>query len=178
MSGRNDFIWKTLNVITWIIFLGFCVQAGALLFNYIFSMFKPIATHNLHLGLDLSNLYSQSKIIYTYLFSFAIILSVLKAYLFYLVIKIFMKMNLVKPFSVEISEYISKIGYYALSIGFLGLIAHSYAKRLIQKGYDVNLIERYWHSGETYLLMAAILFVVAMIFKKGIEIQNENDLIV
>jgi len=178
MSGRNDFIWKALNVITWVIFTGFCIQTGTLLFNYIFSLFEPVATYNLDLGLNLYKIYSQSKVIYTCLFSFAIILSLLKAYLFFLVIKIFMKLNLVKPFSEEISVYISRIGYCALSAGIIGLLAHQYTKRILHKGFEVNIIERYWDSSEAYLLMAAILFVIAMIFKKGIEIQNENDLTV
>ncbi len=178
MSTKSNFIWKALKVITWIIFSGFCIQTGALVFNFIYSLFKPIATYNLYTGLNLAALYQQSIVNYTFLFSFAIIISALQAYLFYLVIKIFKKLNFVKPFSEEISIYISTISYYAFSIGLLSVIAHQYTKKLIHRGYDVNSIEQFWDSGSVYLLMAAIFFVVAMIFKRGIEIQQENDLTV
>lgn len=178
MSNRIKFLWNALNVVSWIIFLGFCIQTGALLFNYIFSLYKPIATHNLHLGHNLSEIYGQSKFLYTSLFSLAIAVAALKAYLFFLVVKLFMKMNLVKPFSEEVSSYISKIGYYALSIGFLGYIAYQYSKGLIRKGYNVDAIDRYWNDSDSFLFMSAILFVIAMIFRKGIELQNENELTV
>lgn len=178
MSTKIKCLWSVLNVVSWIIFLGFCIQTGALLFNYIFSLYKPIATHNLHLGLNLSEIYGHSKFLYTSLFSLAIALSAIKAYLFFLVIKLFMKMNLVKPFSDEVSKYISKIGYYALSIGLLGYIAHQYSKGLIRKGYYVDVIDTYWNDSDAFLVMSAILFVIAMIFRKGIELQNENELTV
>lgn len=178
MSKRTDFIINVLKIISWIIFIGFCIQAGALLFNYVYSLFRPIATKNLHLGLDLSEIYNQSKAFYTSLFSFIIALSILKAFVFYLVIKMLQKLNLVKPFSNEIYGLISKIGYYALSIGIIGLIADAYTKSLTHKGYNVNVIERYWSDNQAYLMMAAIIFVIAIIFKKGIELQNENDLTV
>jgi len=48
----------------------------------------------------------------------------------------------------------------------------------LEKGYNIDLIERYWNDGGAYLMMSAILFVIALIFKKGIELQNENDLTV
>ena len=33
-------------------------------------------------------------------------------------------------------------------------------------------------SGDVWLFMAVVLIVIAEIFKKGIELQNENDLTV
>jgi magnesium-transporting ATPase (P-type) len=178
MTKRNDFIWKTIQVISWIIFAGYCVQTGALLFNYIFSLFKPIATKNLYLGLDLSDVYYKSKLVYTNLFSFIIILSALKAFVFYLIIRIFYKLNLVKPFSDEVADLISKISYYAFAIGLIGAIAHKFTKQLIQKGYEAGAAERFWDDSFAFFMMAAIVFVIALIFKKGIELQKEQELTV
>lgn len=178
MAKRNDFILTALQVISWIIFIGFCIQTGALLFNYIYSLFNPIATHDLYLGLDLSEIYNESIALYTGLFSFIITLSALKAFVFYLVIKLFRKLNLVKPFSEEVSKLISEISYNALSIGIISLIAHQFTKRLIQEGYEAGIVDKYWADSEAFLLMAAIVYVIAQIFKKGIELQNENDLTV
>ncbi|MBL0099480.1 MAG: DUF2975 domain-containing protein [Saprospiraceae bacterium] len=39
-------------------------------------------------------------------------------------------------------------------------------------------IEAYWADIASFLMMAAIVFVISQIFNKGLEIQNENDLTV
>lgn len=178
MTKKNDFIWKLIQVISWIIFVGYCVQTGALLFNFIYSLFRPVATKNLYLGLDLSDLYDKSKITYTNVFTFIIFLAALKTFVFYFVINIFMKLNLVKPFSEEVASLISKISYYAFAIGIIGAIAHQFTKRLAQKGYEAGAAERFWDDNFAYLIMAAIVFVISLIFKKGIELQKEQELTV
>lgn len=176
MSKSSTFILKAIQVVFWIIFIGYCIQTGTLLFNYIFSLFKPIATHNLHLGLDLSELYLQSKSIFTLVFAFMILLSALKACLFYTALKIFQSLNLQKPFSENVSAIITKITCYTFSIGIISLIAQEIVEKLSDKGYNIGLVERYFNDGGAFLLMAAIIFAINFIFKKGIELQNENDL--
>jgi len=178
MSKRNDFIWKAIQTICWLIFAGYCVQTGALVFNYIFSLFKPIATHNLHLGLDLSEIFSKSKISYTLVFAVIISISALKAYLLFIALKLFKTLNLVKPFSEKVQRIITKITYYTFSIGIISYIAQQLGKKLLDKGYDVGLAERYWNDGGAYLVMSAILFLIVLIFQKGMELQNGNDLTV
>ena len=142
MSKRNNFIWKGIQVICWLIFFGYCIQTGALIFNYVFSLFKPIATHNLHLGLDLSELYLKSKPIYTLVFALIVAVSALKAYLFFVVLKLFKTLNLTKPFSENVSGIIKKITYYTLSIGIIHRfkkIAMIYNLQFIyQKPYHVS----------------------------------------
>ena len=178
MSKRNNFIWKGIQVICWLIFFGYCIQTGTLVFNYIFSLFKPIATHNLHLGLDLSELYLKSKLVYTLVFTQIVAISALKAYLFFITIKLFKSLNIVKPFSENVSAIITKITYYTLSIGIISIVSQQIVHQLSTKGYRVELVDRYSNDGGAYLLMTAILFAIAFIFKKGIELQNENDLTV
>jgi hypothetical protein len=178
MSKRYNFIWKGIQATCWLIFIGYCIQSGALIFNYVFSLFKPIATHNLHLGLDLSELYSKSKSIYTLVFALLIAVSALKAYLFFVVLKLFKTLNLTKPFSENVSGIITKITYYTLSIGIISIIAREIVSQLSFKGYHLGMVDRYWNDGGAYLLMTAVLFAIAFIFKKGIELQNENDLTV
>jgi hypothetical protein len=109
---------------------------------------------------------------------FVVALAVLKAYLFYLVVKIFQKLNLVKPFDIEIAKLIEKISYEVVSIAIVSVIARQYTKRLIHRGYEVSHVEKYWNDAAAFLMMAAILFVISQVFKKGIELQNENDLTV
>ena len=178
MSKKNDFILDVLNVVSWIIFIGLCIEAGALIFNFILTHLKPIATHNIYKGLNLSEMFEKQYPHFLGVMSFIVVLSILKAYLFYLVVKIFMKLNLVKPFNVEIAKLIEKISFEAFTIAIVSIIAHQYTKVLIQSGYEVSHIEKYWNESAAFLMMAAILFVISQIFKKGIELQNENDLTV
>lgn len=176
MHSKQDLILKALKIASWAIFIALCIEAGAIIFNFVFTLFKPIGARNIYQGLNLSDLYEKSFTHYVGVMSFMVLLSVLKAYLFFLVVKIFMKLNFVTPFSVEIATLIEKISIEALSIGIVSFIARQYAKRLTQSGLDVNGVNEYWSDAVTFLMMAAILYIIAQIFKKGIAIQNENDL--
>jgi len=178
MTKRDDFIWNAIQTATWFIFAGFCVQTGALLFNYIYSLYKPVATYNLYLGLNLSALYTRSIALYSFLFAILIGLSFFKAFVFYTVIKIFKKLNFIKPFSKDVHRFIAKTAYYTFSIGIVSLVANKIVEQLITKGFDVGGILGHWNDYVAFLMMAAILFVISLIFQTGIELQNENDLTV
>ena len=43
-----------ITVVIWSIFIGLCIQAGALFFTSIYSFFNPIVAQNLYEGLNLS----------------------------------------------------------------------------------------------------------------------------
>ena len=178
MSIKTDFLLKILNVITWIAFIGLCIESGALIFNFTYSIYKPIVAHNIYKGLDLSGLQAKNFAHFIGLMSFIILISTLKAYLLYLVVKIFLKLNFVKPFSVEIAKLIEKISFEVASIAIVGAIAKQYTKRLIHSGYDISNAQEYWNDTGAFLIMAATIYVIAQVFKKGIELQNENDLTV
>jgi hypothetical protein len=178
MSKKNDAILKVLHVVSWIAFIGLCIEAGALIFNFLFTLFKPIATQDIYKGLDLSEMYANQFPQFVGVMSFVVVLALLKAYLFYLVVIIFQKLNLVNPFDVEIAKPIEKLSYAAISIAIVSVIAHQYTTRHIHSGKEVNHLEKYWNDTTAFLMMAAILFVISQVFKKGIELQNENDLTV
>lgn len=42
-------------------FVGLCIEAGALIVNFIFSLYKPEFVHNLYQKLDLYKMYTDSK---------------------------------------------------------------------------------------------------------------------
>jgi hypothetical protein len=105
-----------------------------------------------------------------------ILISALKALLFSLVIKIFIKLNIAQPFSNEISKLINKMSETAIALAIISYFGQQYANSLIQKGFDLNTAESYWVDAFTFFLIAAMLYVIAQIFNKGIKIQAENDL--
>lgn len=178
MSKSNNFVFQALHVVAWIIFIGLCIEAGALLTNFVFSLFKPEVVHNLYEKLDLSQMYSQNKWVYFGSYSFILTISVLKAFLFYAVIMLLMKLDLEKPFNTSASERITKISYITLSVGIISYIARQTAIGLTHHGFDTAPLSRFWADSKAFILMAAVLYVIATIFKRGVELQNENDLTV
>lgn len=176
MKKNSDTILKGLHIASWIIFIGLCIEAGALVFNFIFTFFKPVATHNVYNGLDLSRLYQKEFPHFVGIMSCIVLLALLKAYLFYLVVNLFSKLNFVSPFSIGIAKIIEKISYEALSIAIISVVAKQYAERLIQEGHELSETNTYWNDTAAFFMMAAIVYVISQIFKKGIELQQENDL--
>ncbi len=178
MSKSNNFAFTALHIFAWIIFVGLCIEAGALLVNFVYSLFKPEVVHNLYEKLDLSQMYNQNKWVYFGSYSFILTISILKAFLFYAVIKLLMNLDLEKPFNTSASERITKISYITLSIGIISYIARQTSMGLTHYGFDTAPLGRFWADSKAFILMAAVVYVIASIFKRGVELQNENDLTV
>jgi len=174
----NEVVFSLLHVLSWIFFIGLCIEAGVLIFNFLFTFFNPIASHNIYKGLDLSNIYENQFPHYIGLMGFVVVLAVLKAYIFYLVVQICLKLNLVKPFDCKIAKLIEKLSFEAMAIAVLSFIAHLYTEHFIPDGFEVSDVENYWDDGAAFLMMAAILLVISHVFRRGIALQNENDLTV
>ena len=178
MKIRNNFVFIALHVVAWLIFVGLCIEAGGLIVNFVYSVFKPEIVGKLYQKLDLSSLYQQSKLAYYSMYSFVIFISLLKAMLFYIVIELLYKLDLTKPFNNFVARKITQISYYTFSIGILSIIASQTAKNLSHHGYEIDNLSQFWVDSQAFILMAAVIYVIATIFKKGVDIQNENDLTV
>ncbi|WP_339610040.1 DUF2975 domain-containing protein [uncultured Planktosalinus sp.] len=178
MSKTNNLVFKGLHIVAWIIFVGLCIEAGGLLVNFFYSLYEPEFIKNLYNDLDLSALYEESKWAFFNIYSFILVISVLKAYLFYILIKLMHKMDLAKPFDMFVSRQISQISYYTLSIGFLSYLGSQVANGLKDQGFVFENVHHYWEDSQAFILMGAILYIIATIFKKGVALQNENDLTV
>ena len=178
MSKRNNFVFIGLHIVAWVIFVGLCIEAGGLIVNFVFSIYKPEFVQNLYQKLDLGDMYNRSEWAFFGMYSFILVVSLLKAYLFYIVAMLMHKIDLSKPFNSFVSEQITKISYCTFSIGILSYIARQTAKNLQHRGYAIDNLNPFWEASQAFILMAAVIYVIATIFKKGVEIQNENDLTV
>ena len=167
-----------IKALAWIIFIGLCIEAGAVLFNFVYCAFRPVAAHNLYKGLDLSNLLATDPAHFWAVGSLLFAMLALKAQIFYKVITTHQKMDLLKPFSPEVAKGIRHISQFALFTGLLGLVAQGYLDRLTKQGMDVGDAYAFLDDSKAMILMAAVVFFIARIFDKGIELQTENDLTV
>lgn len=178
MTKTNNFVFWVLHIVAWLIFVGLSVEAGGLLVNFFFSIFKPAVIPNLYQKLDLMQMYEASRPSFYAIYSFILILSILKAWLFYIVIMLMLKMDLTKPFTDFVSERILQISYYTLSIGLLSYMARQITKNIMHRGFVPEQVNQFWSDSQAFVLMGAIIYIIATIFKKGVDLQNEHDLTV
>ena len=170
-----------LYVLSWIIFIGVCIEAGGFIVNAIFALANPAVVTHLWQQVDLSDLFKYD---HGYFFVVTLIMSivaVMKAWLFYLIIKILhnKKLNMAQPFNNEVRRFIFLLSYIALVIGLFSGYGVKYSGWLIKQGVkmpDTHYLR--FGGADVWLFMAVILFVIAQIFKRGIEIQSENELTV
>jgi hypothetical protein len=171
-----------LYVISWIIFVGVCIEACGFIVYAFFNLFmNPVDARLVWQEVDLSGLLKYDRG-YFFLVTFIMsIVSVMRALLFYLIIKILHseKLNMAHPFSKEVGRFIFNIAYLAFLIGLFSSWGAKYAQWLVKKGVEMPDIQYLRLGGaDVWLFMSVTLYVIGQIFKRGIEIQTENDLTV
>jgi len=176
MSRTNNFVFKGLHIVAWVIFIGLCIEAGGLIVNFMFSLFKPEFVQNLYQKLDLTEMFKESKWTFFGIYSFILSISFLKAFLFYIVVRLMLKMDLTKPFNTFVSDQILRISYYTLAIGLFSFIARQIANKITYNGFVSDSLNQFWVDSQAFIVMGAVVYIIATIFKTGIDIQNENDL--
>lgn len=174
-------ILKVLQVFSWIIFIGLCIEAGGIAFNTLLTLFRsPASVENFWEGTAyLSSLYSFDHGHFFVITSTMTIVAVLKAIMFYLIVKLFVdkQLNMSQPFSSGLRRFIMKLSYLALGIGLFSQVGYKYAAWLTTQGTETADLQALNLAGaDVWLFMAVILFVIYHIVKRGVEIQNENEL--
>ncbi len=170
---------KLLQIISWIIFVGLCVEAGGIMFSSIYTfVINPVNIKRLWIGADLSGLYNYDHGQFLVITLFMTIVAVLKAILFYLIIKLLLekKLDMAQPFNLALRHFLLRAAYLALGIGLFSYWGNHYAQWLAQQNVALDPQALQLSETSVWLFMAVILFVVTQIVKRGIEIQQENDL--
>ena len=153
MSKTNNFVFWGLYVIAWIIFVGLSIEAGGLIVNFFFHLYNPEMVQNLYQKLDLIKMYQDNEPAFFGIYSFILIISILKAVLFYTVIRLMHKMNLSKPFSTFVEKQISLVSYYALSIGLLCYITNQVVKNLNHRDLVSDNLNQFLGDSEAFIFM-------------------------
>jgi hypothetical protein len=167
-----------ITVIIWSIFIGLCIQAGTLLFTFAYSFSKPTVAQDLYEGLNLYPLYLKDVWFYGGIVTLILCVAILKAQLFYTMIRIFLKIDLIHPFSKEIAKLISTLSYIAFEIGIFLAMASGCADWLIKRSFELEGLQSYLSGACEYFLLSSLIFAIAQVFKRGVEIQAENELTV
>jgi hypothetical protein len=173
---------KMLYILSWIIFVGLCIEAGGFLTNTIYTLaISPNLASHFWGKLDLSNLYNYDAGQFFVVTTFMNIVAILKAILFYSIIKVLhdRHLDMQQPFNHAIRKFISGMAFNTLFIGLFSMWGKSYVLWLETKNVQLPKIELLKIGGaDVWFFMGIVLLVIAQIFKKGIEIQEENELTV
>lgn len=170
-----------LQVVSWIIFIGLCINAGSIAVNTILSLFiNPKGPQNFWEGGNyLSSLFLFDRGYFMVVTFIMTIVAVLKAIMFYLIIRLFMReqVKISEPFSLELSRFISHQSFLALGIGLFSHAGNAHTRWLTSRGMqEANLQSLHIGGADVWLFMAVILFLILHIVKRGMELQKENSL--
>ena len=175
-------ILKVLYVFAWIIFIGISILAGGVITNTIGNLaFEPEIASRLWKEVDLSGLYAYNQGYFLIESLYIILVTLMKAILFYLIINILHtnKVSMIEPFNTKVGTFINRLSFLALIIGLFSIWGMKYTNWLMEEGVDMPDIQKIpLGGGDVWIFMAITLFVIAKIYKRGIEIQEENDLTV
>jgi hypothetical protein len=174
----KHFLW-VLQALSWIIFIGLCIAAGGLLFNSVYALCKPVVAKNFWNGIDLSELYAFDKGYFMTQTSLVTIAATMKALIFYQIVSLFhdKKFSLSQPFNAAITSLVFKIAYCCLGAALFSFWGARFAARIKKQGVPMPDAELLRIGGaDVWLLMAVTLLVIGYVFKRGTELQTENDL--
>ena len=166
---------QVLSILSWIIFIGLCIQAGTIAFSFVMSIIKDNPQLS---GMEMDTIILNEKdltwFVFSGYFTLKFSLAALKAWLFYLVIQALTQLNVEEPFSKAIGDLILKMARTCLDIGILAVITHSYVKFTFYQQLSVG----FTNQDSNFFFLAGVLYVIAIIFRKGIELQAEQELTV
>ena len=174
MKTITEKILKIMLVLTWIAFIGLMIEAGTVLVSYVVSCINPDVTKKLYQGVDLDKMMRFSFWHYSFTLYFKFSLLGMKAFIAFLVIKTLSKVNLANPFTVAVSQRIALISYVLLAAWFVSLVNHVHANWMLQQMGKPEAD----YAAREFLFIAGLVFILSQIFKRGVEIQAENEMTV
>jgi hypothetical protein len=180
MEVSTKQILKLLYVLSWIIFVGVCVEACGFIFNTFFTLvINSVDAKHYWPGIDFSSLYRYDPGYFFVETFLMIIVAVMRSVIFYLIIKVLhdKKLDMAQPFNSEFGRFIFRLSYLSLATGLFSWWGVKYVSWFTAKGVAMPDIQNLRLGGaDVWLFMGVTLFVIAQIFKRGIEIQTENEL--
>ena len=167
-------ILTVMHILGWVAFIGFLIEGGVILFSYGISCVNPDGAKNLYKGLNLYDLRQFNFWHYTLSVSFMVAISIFKAWVSFLIIKTLSKFNLKNPFTMEVSRKLEQISYVSFGTWLVTMLSNAHKGWLLKITGELH---GNWISGE-FIFMIGVVFIISQVFKRGVEIQSENELTV
>ncbi|NUQ81187.1 MAG: DUF2975 domain-containing protein [Bacteroidetes bacterium] len=172
MTTASQWVFKALHVLSWVIFIGLCIKTGAILTSFSISLWvNPVAASDLYEGLNLKPIADYHLWLYICVVSFLVTIHALQAMIAFLLTRVFNVLDLNRPFSETLTLLFSRISYYAFGTGIVAILANQFHDSLNKKGLTVPLS---WNAFEM-LFFAGIIYLLAIIYQRGTDLQSETD---
>jgi hypothetical protein len=157
--------------------VGCSILFGSQLLTLVSSFINPEwAKHTYQVDLNLFSIREQSIAFYVIAMILTIAVSVLKALFWYKVFDLLSELKLQTPFSREVVLKLERMAYIMFCVWIVSSIFWKTYIFYLTKETGIQLPIR--NSDDEYLFMAGIIYIISQIFKRGIELQEENQLTV
>ena len=180
MEKKIDYRFVMLQVVSWVIFIGLCIETGGFISSTIYTLFYNSAGANMFwTNINFNELYNFNQSHFISITVLMIIVSVLKSIMFYIIVSMFYKnrINLSNPFNEAFGKYIFKIAYLVLGIGLFTYWGTNFTTWIVAQNVNMPTIQQLNFAGaDVWLFMGVTLLIFAKIFQKGLELKAENDL--
>ncbi|MFT4154978.1 DUF2975 domain-containing protein [Parafilimonas sp.] len=175
MKIKTTVILQILRWLAFIAFVGFAIETGAIIISFIVSFRNPDTAKNLYKGLDLHELKAYGNWVYYVAVVFLAFIAGLKSNVWMNVMTMLSHLKFDNPFSPDIIKFLKRISDALIAIWVIGLLYNILAKYLEHKTGNelMNVL-----AAGNFLFMAGLVFVIMQVFKRGLEIQSENELTV
>ncbi len=157
--------------------VSYSILWGSQLLTLISSFINPEwAKHTYEVDLNLFSIRDRSTAFYAYAMVLIIAVSVLKALVWFVVFALLSSLKLETPFSMDVEKKLERIAYLLLTVWIVSSIFWKLYIHYLYAATSIQLPEN--TTGDEYLFMAGIIYIISQVFKRGIEIQEENQLTV
>jgi hypothetical protein len=155
----------------------YSIMCGSQLLTLVASFINPDwAKRTYEADLNIFSIREHSIRFYVYAMCLTIAVSAIKALIWYVVFELLLKLKLQAPFSMEVEKKLERIAYLLLGVWIVSSIFWKIYIYYLSKSTGIQLPTN--NSGDEYLFMAGIIYIISQVFKRGIEIQEENQLTV
>ena len=155
----------------------YSIEFGAQLTNLIASFINPEwAKHTYQVDLSIFNIREQSIAYYVFGMLLIMAVSAFKATIWYLLYSLLLKLKLQTPFLMEVEIKLELIAFLLLGVWLISSFFWETFIYYLSKDTRIQLPLN--NNVDEYIFFAGIVYIISQIFKRGIEIQEENQLTV
>lgn len=180
MKLTSNFILEILKILFWVFTIILCITISILTLIFFTTIFginigdlKEMKINITFFDGKIKDIQSLPKMKLIFILPYSIISGILQLLFFLTIIKVLKKLKLNRPFSMEIYLLISRIAQLALLIGGLSFIVNL-INELIGGNFLISL--NLDNKDFQFFLAAGVIYIIAQVYKRAVEIQTENDL--
>jgi hypothetical protein len=177
MKIKTEAILTVSKILAFLGVIGYSILWGSQLTTLVASFISPDwAKRTYEADLNLFSIREHSISFYVYAMCLTIAVAALTAFIWYVVFELLSKLKLQTPFSMEVEKKLERIACLLLAVWIVSGIFWKIYIYYLSQATGIQLPAN--TSGDEYLFMAGIIYIISQVFKRGIEIQEENDLTV